>query len=328
MKVRVPLLVCLLGAQTLLVVPQAAAAASGPPAPVLTAPAANASVLQPITLSWAQSPSPTAIVAYWWEVGTTSTFSSVVLAGNAVQGPGQANAPTQAQVSGLVNGTYFWHVYATAAGATPNDSLTSGPFSPPRSFTVTGSVPGTLPAPTLTSPPNLHQYHPYEKEHNDWTAVPGADHYLLEYDNEPSFSLPLFNADYSPIPASQTSYPIFFGEPVGNLWFRVRAVAADGTRSVPSNVRQAVITYSAPIPPAPLLTGPPSGSTGTLPVTFDWADDASPSSYEFQIGSDPNFTQANAAECTGVEWCVRTIPDSQWTAPTLTTGTKYWRVRS
>jgi hypothetical protein len=198
------------------------------------------------------------VVAYWWEVGTSSTFGSVVLAGNAIRDSDQSTAPTQAKVSGLANGTYFCHVYTTAEGATPND-LVSGSFSPPRSFTVTGSVAGTLPGPNLVNPPNGFQYHPLEAEHNDWTAVPGADHYLFEYDNEPSFSLPLFNADYSPIPASQTSYPIYFGQPVGDLWFRVRAVAADGTGSVPSNVRQATITYSAPIPPPPLLTGPPSG---------------------------------------------------------------------
>ncbi|MCW2658007.1 MAG: hypothetical protein JWR06_2200, partial [Jatrophihabitans sp.] len=96
----------------------------------------------------------------------------------------QSTAPTQAKVTGLANGTYFWHVYTTAEGATPND-LVSGSFSPPRSFTVTGSVAGTLPAPNLVNPPNGFQYHPLEAEHNDWTAVPGADHYLFEYDNEP-----------------------------------------------------------------------------------------------------------------------------------------------
>ena len=66
----------------------------------------------------------------------------------------------------------------------------------------------------------------------------------------------------------------------------------------------------------------------TLPTTLDWADDANPQSYELQIGTDPTFAQANAAECTGVEWCVRGIPESKWTIPNLTTGTKYWRVRS
>jgi hypothetical protein len=65
-----------------------------------------------------------------------------------------------------------------------------------------------------------------------------------------------------------------------------------------------------------------------VPFILDWADDANQQSYELQIGQDPTFAQANAAECTGVDWCVRGIPESQWTVPNLIPGTKYWRVRS
>ena len=188
-------------------------------------------------------------------------------------------------------------------------------------MTITGSVAGTLPAPNMTGPPNLFRYHPFEFVRNAWDPVPGADHYLLEYDNEPTFSLPLFNADFSPIPASETTAPIMFGEPVGNLWFRVRAVAADGTRSLPSNVRKVTITFNAPIPPAPLLVGTAerhvvaaADHCSTGPTT------RTSRRYELQIGKDPTFAQANAAECTGVEWCVRGIPESQWTVPTLGDG--------
>jgi hypothetical protein len=310
--------------------PVTAQAATPPPsAPALVAPVGGASVTQPITLKWGQSTGARPIVAYAWEVSSNSAFTAVKVAGNAIRPSDTAPAPTQAALSGLPNGAYFWRVNATQDQADPVEGLVTGPWSATGTFTINGSAPGVLPAPSMTGPPDLFQYHPYEFVRNAWTAVPGVHHYLLEYDNESSFSLPLFNADYSPIPASETTHPIMFGEPVGNLWFRVRAVAADGTRSLPSNVRRVTITYTAnDIPPAPILTGPPNGASGMLPVTFDWADDANPQSYELQIGGDPAFAQANAAECTGVDWCVRGIPESQWTAPTLPTGTRYWRVRS
>ena len=264
--------------QLLLATPVAAqggvAAAAPPSAPALLAPAAGASVTQPVTLSWSPSQGTAPIVAYFWQVSTNSTFTAVVLQGNPARPSDTAPAPTTGKVSGLPNGNYFWRVQTTQEDAA--QGLVTGPFSAPRAMTITGSVAGTLPAPNMTGPPNNFRYHPYEFVRNAWDPVPGADHYLLEYDNESTFSLPLFNADFSPIPASRTTAPIMFGEPVGNLWFRVRAVAADGTRSLPSNVRKVTISYTAPIPPAPLLVAPPNGASSQLPILLDWADDENP----------------------------------------------------
>ena len=304
------------------------AATPPPSAPALISPIGGDSVTAPVTLKWGPSTGATPILAYFWQVSSNSSFTQVKAQGNPIR-PQGGTAPTQGIATGLAAGTYFWRVNATQDETDPIEGLVTGPFSSTGSFTVTGSAAGVLPAPVMTGPPNLFQYHPFEFVRSTWNAVPGADHYQLEYDNEPSFSVPLFNSDFDPIPANVLDKPIMFGEPVGNLWFRVVAVAADGTRSLPSNVRQVTITFSAnDIPPAPLLTGPPSGASGMLPVTFDWADDANQQSYELQIGGDPAFAQANAAECTGLDWCVRGIPESQWTAPALPTGTRYWRVRS
>jgi hypothetical protein len=340
MKARYAALALCLAGQLVLASPVAAkggggttppppAAPTNPPAPALLAPAAGASVTQPTTLSWSPSVGTKPIVAYVWQVSSNSTFTALVFQGNAVRPSDTAPAPTTGTFSGLPNGSYFWRVQATQEQVTAIDGPITGPFSAARAITVAGSVAGTLPAPSLTGPPNLFQYHPFEFVRIAWDPVPGADHYLLEYDNEPTFSLPLFNADFSPIPASQTTDPIMFGEPNGNLWFRVRAVAADGTRSLPSNVRQVTVTFTAPDQTiAPLLTAPPDGTTSQLPLTLDWGDDANPQSYELQIGTDPTFAQANAAECTGVEWCVRGIPESQWEIPSLPVGKSYWRVRS
>ena len=337
MKIRIPLVTALIALQLTAAGPALARGGGGggggggtpppptssvPSAPLLLSPAAGASVVQPVTMSWGASTGTTAIVAYNWAVSSTSSFSVPVRQGSTAASTVGGVVPLSAVLTGLSAGTYFWRVDAV------QDGLTTGAWSAVRSMVVTGSAATTLPAPVMIGPPDQFRYHPYETVHNEWLPVPGADHYLLEYDNEPTFTLPLFNADFTPFPANVTTAPLMFGEPVGNLWFRVVAVAADGTRSLPSNVRMVTISFIAPIPPAPLLVGPPDGSSGQVPFVLDWADDANQQSYELQIGQDPTFAQANAAECTGVDWCVRGIPESQWTVPNLIPGTKYWRVRS
>jgi hypothetical protein len=306
--------------------PPPPAAPAGPAAPAPIAPIGGASVVQPVEMQWSASSGTRPIVAYNWQVASNSTFTALLATGSTAASTVGGAVPLSAAVSGLANGAYFWRVDAVQDATDPNVGLITGPWSAASAFTVTGSAAGTPVAPSMIGPPDLFKYHPYEFVRNEWTPVAGAAYYLLEYDNEPSFTLPLFNADYSPI--HDTTAPLMFGEPVGDLWFRVRAVSADGKKSLPSNVRKVTITYNAPVPPAPLLTGPANGTSLTLPATLDWADDANPQSYELQIGTDPNFAQANRAECTGVEWCVRGIPESKWTIPNLTTGTKYWRVRS
>ena len=334
MKVRVPAVAALLVVQAVLAAPAFAKDGNPPPPPPPpppSGPSAPAGLAvsgssQPITLSWGSSTGTQPIVAYNWQVGTSSTFASLVLQGSTSASSLNGPIPRSAKVSGLVNGPYFFRVDAVQAASDPIVGLVTGPWSAGFGFTVTGSIAGTLPAPNLTMPVNGSRYHPYEEERNVWDPVPGAAYYLLEYDNEPSFTLPLFNADYSPI--FDIKAPIMFGEPVGDLWFRVRAVAADGTRSLPSNVRQTTISFTAPITPPGPLVAPLGGVGAQLPVTLDWGDDVNPQTYELQIGTDPTFAAPNAAECTGLDWCVRGIPDSQWTLPSDTTGTKYWRVRS
>src|SRR5689334_24352602 len=95
---------------------------TGPAAPALVAPANGASVVQPITLDWnATSASGGPIGSYTWQVATSSAFTSIVASGftNIDNLPSVPTA-TDAQLSGLANGTYFWRVKATqmVGGAT------------------------------------------------------------------------------------------------------------------------------------------------------------------------------------------------------------------
>src|SRR6185369_14083869 len=102
------------------------AIAAAPTAPSAVSPADGASVTEPFTISWTAVSDPTGIVAYNWQVSSSSGFTSVLLQNST-------NGATQASVSGLANGTYFWRVQAV------NGAFEQGAWSLPRSFTVTGA---------------------------------------------------------------------------------------------------------------------------------------------------------------------------------------------
>src|SRR5947209_12889879 len=101
----------------------ARSAAAAPAAPTLVGPASGASVTEPFTLSW--SAVAGTVAAYNWEVSTTSSFSAVVANGSTT-------TATQGTVSGLPNGTYYWHADAY-------DGSVTGPWSVARTFTITGA---------------------------------------------------------------------------------------------------------------------------------------------------------------------------------------------
>src|SRR5262245_39408745 len=82
---------------------------TAPPGPVPVPPANGAALVQPITLRWNPIVDPDGpIGSYTWEVSTSSTFGSVIATGfNNLASP-EIPLATDAQVSGLANGTYFW----------------------------------------------------------------------------------------------------------------------------------------------------------------------------------------------------------------------------
>src|SRR5215470_4489981 len=150
-----------------------AMAQTAPPAPVPVAPAAGVSLVQPIALQWNPVAPPSgSIGSYSWEIGTTSAFATIIAAGftNVSDLP----APTRDNVSGLPNGTYFWHVKATAIVGGAVFALDS-PWSPTITFAVTGL--GAAPAaPQILAPATGASFHPLEFFDIRWSAVPGAHH--------------------------------------------------------------------------------------------------------------------------------------------------------
>jgi len=168
----------------------ASAAVSPPPAPALLQPAASAAVVEPLTLRWGAVVDPDGpIESYTWQVGTSSTFATVIASGfTQVSLPG-IPVTTQDQVSGLPLGTYFWRVKASQTVGGAVGSIDSA-WSAVRAFTVTGlgAAPGT---PSFTAPPTGASFHGSEFFDITWTAVSDAQYYLLEADDEPTFSSPL-----------------------------------------------------------------------------------------------------------------------------------------
>jgi hypothetical protein len=225
---------------------------------------------------------------------------------------------TADKVSGLPNGTYFWRVKCTQLG--PNGGVDS-PWSLVRSFTVTGLGPAPA-TPSFITPANNSQFHLVESFNIQWSSVVNAQYYLLEADDEPTFSYPL----------NLTLSPIYFGTQSGAIWgnsltiyYRVRAVSADGVRSLPSATRTVQITNAAPIPAGVSQVAPANGVTVQLPFFVDWTDTPNPQvpGYDLEFNTSPNFPLATMALLVSPS-----RSDYMITRDLLAPGNYFWRVRA
>ena len=223
--------------------------------------------------------------------------------------------------SGLPLGTYFWRVKASPDVGGAIGSIESA-WSTVRTFTVAalGSEPDT---PGFTSPANGARFHAVEFFTITWTAVPGAQYYLLEADDEPSFSYPLtLNTD---VMQFGTKYRAGWGNEIPNVYYRVRAVSADGVRGLPSPTLNVKITNTAPVPPAPTPLTPGGGAAVSIPFTFDWTDTPNPqdAGYDLDIDDEPGFQGAFGV------FLVQNVSRSDYMlTETLAPGTYFWRVRA
>jgi hypothetical protein len=281
-------------------------ATAAPAAPSPVSPADGEVVTQPFTISWTAVSDPSGIVAYNWQVSSSSTFTSVLLNSST-------NGATQDTVSGLADGAYFWRVQAV------NGGFVQGAWSQPRSFTVTGAGAGSPGTPSLGPPKGYSTFHPFEVMTFVWSAVPDAATYVLQYSTDSSFAVSS-RGEFNNIPDPTFSFAI--ASPEGNYFARVFAVDANGVFSAPSNVISFSVFYSNPVPPPPSPVAPVNNPTLTLPVTLEWTHVANPqpSGYEIQIAGDSAFSSIE-------------VDDPQLNGPTrnilsLTPGRKFWRVRS
>ena len=114
-------------------------------------------------------------------------------------------------------------------------------------------------------------------------------YYILEADDDPAFSYPLVLSQ-APITFG-TQFGSSWGNAIASVYYRVRAVSADGVRSLPSATLTVHITDAAPIPPAVSLVSPAAGASVALPFFIDWTDTPNPQvpGYEAEFSTDPGF---------------------------------------
>jgi hypothetical protein len=269
-------------------------------------PASGASLTSPLTISWSAVTDPSGILGYNWQVSTSSTFPTIALQNSTNVGI------TQDTVSGLPNGTYFWRVQAV------NGAFVKSAWSAARSFNITGAGPGQPGAPVLSPTKAYSTFHPLEVMTFNWSPVTGAASYVLQVSTDPSFPTTT-TAAFNNIPNPTYS---FSTPDEGTYSARVYAVSSTGVAGVPSNTISYSVFYNNPIgaPPAPL--SPANGATLTLPVQLAWTDVANPqpSGYELQIAKDSGFQQ--------IEDDSPQLNDPNRTVLSLTSGQKFWRVRS
>lgn len=286
---------------------------TGPAAPTLLAPADGASVATPFTIDWTEEFDPTlsANGGYNWQVSSTSTFSTLALSDSTLP------TVTQDTISGIPNGTYFWRVQAV------DGQLRSSPFSQPHRFTITGTTPDQPGSSTLSLPPYGSSFHPFEHFRFTWTAAERAVKY--EFLASKNSSFPAGSIKIDNIESTSTGLTIgdFCGGcEQGTYFARVIGIDANGVRGLPSNTVTFTISYNAPLPPAPTALSPANGATVSLPVTLDWSDVPNPqdTGYEIEISRNSSFSD--------IEDHIPQITPSVRQVLSLTSGTKWWRVRS
>jgi hypothetical protein len=275
-------------------------------APTPLAPAAGANLQSPLTISWSAVTDPSGILGYNWQVSTSATFPTVALQNSTNVGT------TQDTVSGLPNGTYFWRVQAVSG------AFVKGAWSTARSFNITGTGAGQPGAPTLSPTKAYSTFHPLEVMTFNWSPVAGAASYVLQVSKDPSFPVTT-TGSFNNIPNVTYS---FSTPDEGSYSARVYAVNANGVAGVPSNIINYSVFYNNPIgaPPAPV--SPAAGASLTLPIQIAWTDVANPqpSGYELQIAKDSGFQQ--------IEDDAPQLNNANRTVLSLTSGQKFWRVRS
>src|SRR6478735_5291848 len=269
-------------------------------------PASGTNLQSPLTISWSAVTDPSGILGYNWQVSTSSTFPTIALQNSTNVGI------TQDTVSGLPNGTYFWRVQAVSG------AFVKSAWSAARSFNITGAGPGQPGAPVLSPTKAYSTFHPLEVMTFNWSPVTGAASYVLQVSKDPSFPTTT-TITFNNIPNQTYS---FSTPDEGTYSARVYAVNANGVAGVPSNIINYSVFYNNPIgaPPAPL--SPANGASLTLPVQVAWTDVANPqpSGYELQIAKDSGFQQ--------IEDDSPQLNNPNRTVLSLTSGQKFWRVRS
>ena len=242
--------------------------------PVLVSPANGTSLQQPTdppVLTWNPSPGAT---SYLVEVDGDSDF-----VGSSTY---EVKSTSLVVPDPLGPGDWFWRVVAA------KDNNLKSPASAPRSFVV-----AAIPAPAITSPPDDPNYQ-IQDVVLDWKPVPGAVSYEVEVATNTDFSDGSLIDRRTNIRGSRFS-PATTYDNNGYYW-RVRAVDTAGQ---PTPWTEARYNFNRtwqqrPVPVYPAATG---NEEVPAPLYFQWQPLAHASEYEFQIGTQENFSVGTYKSC-------------------------------
>jgi uncharacterized repeat protein (TIGR02543 family) len=271
--------------------------AAAPGAPVLSAPANNATgIAVSPTVTWN---TVTGAVTYRVQVSTVSDFSTGIVADDST-----LTAASKA-LSSLTNNTlYYWRVNAKNAGGT---SAWSTAFS----FTTIVAAPG---APVLSAPAN-NATGVAVSQAVSWGAVTGAATYRVQVSTAVDFSIGIVVDDSTLTTASKALNSLTNNT---MYYWRVNAKNAGGTSawSAAFNFTTIVATSGVPSP-----LSPANSATG-VPVnpTLTWSTVTGAATYRVQVSTAADFS-------TGIVVDDSTLTTASKALNSLTNNTVYyWRV--
>jgi hypothetical protein len=301
-------------------------------APTPTTPADGAVLKYPsesLTLSWDAMPG---IKSYDVQIDDDAGF---VGAANPVSTSNTSYTPTNPPFGT----TYFWRVRGKSAQGVPTQ------FSDPRSYSMEWVEPSDTvngAKPVLVSPANTTASSIEQIELN-WQPLRGASAYELQISPDEFFNSPIGGTRivngtaFSPSPTL----------PAGSYYWRVRGRNTSATPEPGPWSATWVFTRAWPATTAssrPLgtqdnryaqvtLLEPANADYTTLtePV-FSWNPQRETAEYEFNVGTDPNFSPATYSVCrtNHTVYSPYTGPSQRFCSPPkLTPGSVlYWRVRA
>jgi hypothetical protein len=264
-----------------------------PNPPTLLSPPNNSTGVNPdsVKLDWTDV---SGALSYRVLVSLNSSFNALVIDENTT------NSQYSIQPGILSSNTlYFWHANVTTTGGTSNWSSTF-------KFT-TGQ--GNPHAPILLIPINGQTGVPIHPTF-DWNSVPGATDYILQISKSSLFDS-LVVCDTTPLSPITLEYNMIY-------YWRVCAINNGNTGNWSSVWHFTTIIEQTP-PPVLLY---PCGVVAPLPVTLDWTDVSSATSYRVQVSTSSTFSSFLIDN-------VATV--SQYTIPLNVlnySSAYYWRVAS
>ena len=144
-----------------------------------------------------------------------------------------ASVPASVTVAGgATTATFTTATSTVTAQATITITAAAGGVTRTATLTVNPTATGPLPAPAPLSPSNDARFTPGQTIAFDWSDVTGASSYIIQIDDQETFSSPTISQSVSASTHSTSTLP------ATRMWWRVRGMDAAGTPGAWSSSRR------------------------------------------------------------------------------------------